>query len=94
MALVKETVTDKIEVLEDGQIQVREATYVLEDGVRIAGPMYHRSVIQPGEATSGKAARIAAVAEAVWTPEVIDAYETKRAETVADIASEQVKPRA
>ena len=32
MALTKETVVDKIEVLEMGQVQVRTATRVKEDG--------------------------------------------------------------
>ena len=32
MALTKETVVDKIEVLENGTLQVRTATRVLEDG--------------------------------------------------------------
>jgi hypothetical protein len=91
--LTKETVTDKIEVLEDGTVQVREATYILEDGVRRFGPTYRRIVMQPGESTSGKAARIAAVAAAVWTPEVVADFETKQAEQHIDI-TEEVKPRA
>ena len=32
MALAKETVVDKIEILEMGQVQVRTATRVKEDG--------------------------------------------------------------
>ena len=32
MALTKETIVDKIEVLELGQVQVRTATRVMEDG--------------------------------------------------------------
>ena len=46
MALTKETVVDKIEVLEGGQVQVRTATRVLEDGVQLS-QSYHRHVLVP-----------------------------------------------
>jgi hypothetical protein len=36
MALTKEIVVDKIEVLEIGNVQVRTATRVLEDGVELS----------------------------------------------------------
>lgn len=77
--LSKETVIDKIEILEEGSVQVRRATYVVEDGVRIAGPMYHRSALQPGDEVAGEPARVRAVAQAVWTPEVIAAARARQA---------------
>jgi len=46
MALTKETVVDKIEVMEKGQVQVRTATRVLEDGVELSSS-FHRHVIDP-----------------------------------------------
>lgn len=46
MALTKETVVDKIEVLEAGHIQVRTATRVLEDGVQLS-QAYSRHVLAP-----------------------------------------------
>ena len=46
MALSKETVVDKIEVLEKGQVQVRTATRVLEDSVELSSS-YHRHVVVP-----------------------------------------------
>ena len=48
MALTKETVTDKIEVLEKGQIQVRTATRVLEDGA-VLSSSFHRHVLVPAD---------------------------------------------
>lgn len=59
------SVIDKIEVLENGQIQVRRADKVLRDGVEIA-KTYHRYVLAPGDDLSGQDARVAAVATAVW----------------------------
>jgi len=50
MALTKETVTDKIEVLEKGQIQVRTATRVLEDGA-VLSSSFHRHVLAPSVKT-------------------------------------------
>jgi hypothetical protein len=41
--LMKETVIDRVEILEDGRLQVRQATYIVEDGVRIFGPNFHRT---------------------------------------------------
>ena len=46
MALVKNIVIDKIEVLEKGSIQVRQATVVTDDGQELSRT-FHRHVIQP-----------------------------------------------
>jgi len=74
MALTKETVVDKIEVLEMGQVQVRTATRVLEDGTQLS-QSYHRHVLAPGDDLSGQDAKVSAIATATWTPEVVTAYE-------------------
>ncbi len=50
MALTKETVVDKIEVLEGGQVQVREATRIKEDGVQLS-QSYSRHVVVPSVKT-------------------------------------------
>ena len=46
MALTKETVVDKIEVLEMGQVQVRTATRVKEDGA-VLSTSFHRHAVEP-----------------------------------------------
>jgi len=74
MALTKETIVDKIEVLEMGQVQVRTATRVLEDGVALSSS-FHRHVLVPGDDLSGQDAKVSAIATATWTPEVVTAYE-------------------
>ena len=83
MALTKEIVVDKIEVLEKGQVQVRTATRVLEDGVKLS-QSYHRHVIVPSTKTdgtwgdtdiSGEDAEVQAIANAKWTAEVKTAYQ-------------------
>ncbi len=74
MALTKETIVDKIEVLEKGQVQVRTATRVLEDGVALSSS-FHRHVLAPGDDLSGQDAKVSAIATATWTSEVVTAYE-------------------
>ena len=83
MALTKEIVVDKIEVLEMGQVQVRTATKVKEDGT-VLSSSYHRHVVVPSTKTgdtwgdtdiSGEDARVQAVANATWTDSVKKAYQ-------------------
>jgi urease accessory protein UreE len=74
MALEEKSVVDKIEVLLQGQIQVRRRDQVLKDGTEIAAT-YHRHVLSPGDDLSNEDPRVAAIAEATWTPEVIAAYQ-------------------
>jgi len=73
MALTKQTVTDKIEIVgQYNHIQVREAIQVLEDG-NIISQSYHRYVVAPGETTNDS--KVQAVIAAVHTPDVIAAYQ-------------------
>jgi len=71
MALEKQRVLDKVEVLEDGTLQVRHAVYIVDTdtGERVAGPHYHRSSHAPGEDVSRAEQRVRAVASAVWPGE-------------------------
>lgn len=83
MALTKEIVVDKIEILESGQIQVRRATRIKEDGV-ILSQSYHRHVLNPEDSLEGQDTRVVSVANTVWTPTVIAKYRSKVA-TETDI---------
>jgi hypothetical protein len=84
MALEKVEVTDKIEVLENGTIQVRCATRVLEDGA-ILSSSFHRHVLAPNDDLTNEDPKVVAIAQATWTPEVIAAYEAMVAEQEADL---------
>ncbi len=83
MALTKELVIDKIEVLELGQLQVRTATRVKEDGA-VLSSSFSRHVVEPSTKASGswadtdisgEDARVQAVANATWTNSVKTAYQ-------------------
>jgi len=65
MALIKEVVIDKIEVLESGAIQVRQATRVLEDDV-VLSTSYHRHCLEKGADLSAEDPKVVAVATAAW----------------------------
>jgi hypothetical protein len=84
MALTKEEVTDKIEVLENGTIQVRCATRVLEDGA-ILSSSFHRHVLHPGHDLTDQDPKVVAIANATWTPEVVASYEAMIAEQEAEL---------
>ena len=83
MALTKETVVDKIEVLEMGQVQVRTVTRILEDGVQLS-QSFHRHILVPSRKIdgvwtdtdiSGEDASVQAQANAKWTTAVKTAYQ-------------------
>ena len=78
MALTEQKVIDKIEVVENGTLQVREATRILKDGDQIA-QTYHRWSFAPGSDISEMPANVQAIAAAAWTPAVIAAYEAQQA---------------
>ena len=73
MALEKVISVDLIEVIENGCIQVRTKTAIIEDGKQISGS-FHRHVVAPGDDYSAEDARVKAICAAMHTPEVIAAY--------------------
>jgi len=74
MALTETVKVDQIEVIENGSIQIRTATIIEKDGVELTRS-YHRHVKHPGEDISNEDAKVQAVANAIWTAEVISAYQ-------------------
>ena len=73
MALEKQTVVGSTEVVENGSINVRTDTVIVDDGNELSRT-YHRHVLAPGDDVSGEDAKTQAVAGAVWTTEVVEAY--------------------
>ena len=72
--LEKIEIVDRIEVVENGSVQVRVKTAIMEDGKQISGN-FHRHVVAPGNDYSGEADRVKAICAATHTPEVIAAYQ-------------------
>tara|TARA_R110000744_G_scaffold359927_2_gene467275 strand:+ start:466 stop:735 length:270 start_codon:yes stop_codon:yes gene_type:complete len=74
MAITKEIVVDKCEVLGDyKQLQVRTATRIKEDGVLIS-ETYHRHVVEPGDNLSDEDALVQSIGGLVHTSAVITAW--------------------
>lgn len=71
--LTKTSVVDLCEVVENGTVQVRTATRIMEDG-RVIGQSFHRHLVVPGQDYSSEDARVQALCAAVHTPECIAAY--------------------
>lgn len=78
MALKKTVTVDRIEVLENGCVQVRTKTAIIEDGKQISGT-FHRHVVAPGDDYSNEDARVQAICAATHTDGVIEAYNAVQA---------------
>jgi hypothetical protein len=78
MALEKIQIVDRIEVVENGSIQVRTKTSIIEDGVEISSK-FHRHVVVPGADVSGEDAKVQSIAASIHTTEVIEAYQAAQA---------------
>ena len=76
--LEKVIIVDRIEVVENGCVQVRTKTAIMEDGKQISNN-FHRHVVAPGDDYSGEDARVQAICAATHTTEVIDAYKAATA---------------
>ncbi len=73
MALTEQNIVDKIEVIENGSVQVRTACVIKRDDAEISRS-FHRHVLPPGADLSGEDERVTAVANATWTDAVVAAY--------------------
>ena len=76
MTLASNTIIDKIEVLEDGTIQIRQAEVITKEGVEIARN-FSRWVRHPGEDITTQDPKVKAICEAVWTSDVVSAYQAQ-----------------
>ena len=77
----------KIEIIPPYSIlQCRRADIVEKDGKEV-GRTYHRHVKVPGDDMTGECDEMQVVANALWTPEIIDAYKTMIASQNKDLLS-------
>ena len=76
--LEKVTVVDLIEVIENGAVQVRTKTAIMEDGKQISG-QFHRHVVAPGDDYSKQDARVQAISVAMHTAKGFEASKAAQA---------------
>jgi hypothetical protein len=67
-------------VRESGYVEVRIDTVVRRGDQELAR-VPHRHVLSPGDDLSSQDPRVAAIAKAAWTPEVLAAHEERLAES-------------
>ena len=79
--LEKVIVVDRIEVVENGCVQVRTKTVIKEDGVEISSK-FHRHVVVPGDDYSKQDARVKAICAATHTAAVVAAYKAAAAKPI------------
>lgn len=68
--------------LASGHIEVRIDTVIRRGDVEISREP-HRHVVSPGDDLASERPEVAGIATANWTPEIIAAYEAKRAALTA-----------
>ena len=76
MSLTKQVVQDKIEAVNVGDwsvLQVRTKTAIIEDGLELSSS-YHRHVLSPTDDLTNESAEVTAIANAVFTQDMKDAY--------------------
>ena len=73
MALIEKKIVDSINLVESNHIQVRKSTIIEKDDIEIART-YHRHVLSPGDDISNEDSRVQAIANVIWTEEVVNAY--------------------
>jgi hypothetical protein len=77
MSLIKETLNDKVEVVQTGNgypvIQVRTATVIKEDGVELS-KTFHRKVITPTDDYSQEESLVVNLGDTLFTEEVKNSF--------------------
>jgi len=80
MALTKQKVQDKIEIVSAFKhIQIRYADQIVEDGTVISSA-FERTVVSCGDWDKADEHNVRGIAEAIWSEDLIAAYEASIAE--------------
>jgi len=81
MALTEKIEIDRIEVVNDWNIQVRQATIIERDGVFVSRT-FHRWVLTPDSDITNQDQKVKDICNTAWTPEVRSAFEAFKIEQV------------
>lgn len=82
MAFNKATTLDALTIRANGILELRTKISVDEDG-EVIGSKYHRQVFEPGDDVSAQPLKLRQIANVVWTPAVIAAWEAEKAARLA-----------
>lgn len=78
MSLEKVVKVDLVEVVENGVVQVRTKTAIVEDGKQISSS-FHRHLVEPGADFSKEDPKVKAICAAVHTADVVAAWQAAKA---------------
>ena len=81
MPLIERTVFSLCEVLPNTTLQVRMANQIV-DGETVKAQTYNRYCLAPGSDLTGQPEQVVAIANAIWTPEAIAAYNATQNPTI------------
>jgi hypothetical protein len=79
--LTERTIFSLCEVLPNTTLQVRLANQIV-DGEAVKASTFRRYCLAPGSDLAGQPEQVVAIANAVWTPEVIAAYQAQVATNI------------
>lgn len=79
MALTEKIEIDRIEVVGNWNIQVRQATLIERDGVFVS-KTFHRWILTPDMDITNQEQKVKDICNAAWTPEVKSAFEAFKIE--------------
>ena len=77
MTLTEKIEIDKIEVVNNWNIQVRRATTIEKNGVFVS-KTFHRWVLTPDMDITNQEQKVKDICNTAWTPEVIATYKTQQ----------------
>lgn len=75
MSLAQNTEIEKIEVVANGVVQVKEVTVITNNGTEVARTA-HRYSLVPGQDVSQLPANVQAICAAAWTAQIVSDYQT------------------
>ena len=78
MSLEKIVYVDLIEIVENGFVQVRNKTAILENSIQISGT-YQRHIVAPGDDYSHEDPKVQSICALIHTPEIIATYKAQNA---------------
>ncbi len=90
MSLLKQIAIGEMTVGQLCDISVRTDTVIIDDGAEVSRS-FHRHVVAPGDDVSGEAESVQATANALWTPEVIAAWEAAKPAPTPEPVEEPVE---
>ena len=79
MALTEKIEIDRIEVVGDWCIQVRQATIIERDGLFVS-KTFHRWILTPDMDITNQEQKVKDICNTAWTPEARSAYEAFKIE--------------